>query len=572
MGGCYRLGARESFVTGTCAIHVCWDPTKGGLIQDGFRVTKEPAFDEAGNLTADPETAPDIKPSGDLRFTYLSRDQVTFDPRARGPDDGEYIIIREVIGNERLKELHPDAFDEMVEEAADGSQYVDQERETRANRVSPLDNVQTGDRAHDMEQGTRYTMYVRKSGLYPRGHMVMFGGGKVLYTGDNPVYPEEESPDRLWPNHDWPVFFGLCDQREGSPWGRGRVVDMIEPQRAFNGTVSKSLQHIAKIANAKVFMPKSLDADWTDEMGQVFRLARTLGPGQIGYIQPPNMPPEYFQMWDRLKTEMQYIAGVQSSTMGNTQTNVESGRHAQMLMQRDYGRLDPVKKDYDLVWGGIILYALRLFQRHAEFERELLITGENHTSSVKAFSRASLSGELDIRVRNDQSIPRTPAERATWLATFANTLNQAQDPQMRAMLLELYRLKDFEPFLERMNPDQVKARRMAHNVMQGTPTKVFEGDDPLVFKLELERLAKSEEFEAKVEREIAEGESPTEFLLKTYWTYYTRLASGQMPGAAAPQAPGAPPSAAPPAEPTQPAEVQSAPIQPTPLRAMQETS
>ena len=535
----YRLSGRGSVNTGTAYILPVWDETEGPISE---------AADPVG-VGPDGPVAQSAKKIGDLRYTYLDNSQVAYEPGCRRERDSSAVVIRE---RYRLSVARKkfDLEDAALTDGADRADTsFDLDAARRANRVSPVDGSWSQEESSlSDDEILVYTFFVGSCPEYPRGLQISVGGGKVLYEGPNPRFPAPGEPDVLWPATKWPVFKIVCDPRENSPYGRGRLLDQIEVQRSFNGTVSKSLEHMAKVANAKVYMPKGLDVEWTDQVGQVIRLPRTMQSGQIGYLSPSDLPPTYFHMWDRLREVIEYGIGVNASTMGASATNVESGRHANMLMQRDYGRLDPVKRALDTVWADIMRYSLQLFRRHADQQRKVLIAGENHQTSIQFFDQAAFASPVDVIVENNQSIPRDPTQRSTFLTQLAQNLALIEDPTKQAMFLELYRLHDFEPFLERMNPDQVKARRMCQRILLGQPTPVFPGDDPLVFKAELERLAKSEEYEGRVASEGGEQTSPTAQLLMALWLHYTQSAAGPAtePGPATPQSPGA---ATPPAEP-----------------------
>ena len=539
----YRDSARDALVTGTVPILVEWDSAAGAQIvkthPDPMTGAPVPEFTMVEDPTA-PEgfkVEPARKRQGDLKFTMLMREQVAFEPGAKRDTDGLGVCILDEWLDSDLRHAYPEKFNgEDGPEAGgrDDGQHGDYERAKDAERSSPMGRGSAS--GSDAKSGTKkrrvYTFYVPSCDDYPLGKMIRVTEGyEPLVEEENPVYPKDAEPDELWPRQKSPVFFVRCDNRTTSPWGRGRVVDAIGPQRALNGVVSKFVQHVATIANTKITLPKGLDEEWDDQIGQVLRLSRLTPPGQIGYLTPPNLPQEFLVGWERLKGEIEYIFGINSATLGQAPTSDASGRLVQKLQGQDMGRIAPVKRSIDQTWGEIMRYSLFLFRRHADEKRKILVVGENDQVSVQFFDRSDLAAGTDVLVFNDQSVPRDPAQRGLWLQQFTQTLQMVQEPNWRRMLMRMYRVKDFEGFLEDLDPDEQKARRLCQLIVLGQPIYVTPADDPLAMKADLERWTKSREFELLVARQQKEagGWSKTEAYAMQVLTYYTQVASQIVP-------------------------------------------
>lgn len=512
----YRLTARDMVVQGAPFLHVTWDEDEGPVVQ------VEPMLVEAGIGE---------QKAGDFRFTRLTPDLVAYDPSARNPMDGSGVFIRERWSRDRVMQEFPEKFEEIATRSygKEGETYTRRSEDaTRTHKWS----VTADDTGRD--EVTVYTFYGRSCRQRPRGIALQFCDGVLLYKGDNPKLALAQ--DGAWPRLQWPVFSEPCDPRGNSPWGSGRVYGCLDAQRSLNGVASKTLQHVATISNVKALLPKGIDVELTDEIGQVIRLPRTVNAGQIGYMQPPSMPPEFMAAWDRLQSTLEYYLGVNASTMGASASNVESGRQANILIERDYGRLRPVKRRLDRMWRDVMLYCLQLFRVHGTAKRKVLIAGENNATSIQFFDKSNFTQEIDLKVRNDQSIPRDPAQRAVWLQNFTNTYAQmAGDPKAQSMLLRLYGLKDFEGFLERMDPHKTKAQRVADKLLIGESVPISPFDDALSMVEALERLTMSEEYENRVaaEKQAMGGVSPTEtaaMFRLTHFKQQAAMAMGVMPG------------------------------------------
>lgn len=518
----YRLTARDIVVQGTPLVHVCWD------VNEGPAVANDPVLSAEG--------VGETK-AGDIRITRLTPDMVAYDPSARSHTDGSGVFIKERWSRDEVMRRYPEKFSEIAPNRihTDGEMYRTRaENATRNPKWAGTGN----DSARD--EVDVYWFYGRSTRERPRGILLVFCDGVMLEKGDNPKLAT--ASDAFWPKLQWPVFAEVCDPRGNSPWGAGRVYGCIDSQRALNGVASKTVQHVATISNVKAMLPKGLDVEFTDEIGQTIRVPRTVGAGQIGYLQPPSMPPEFLAAWAKLQDTLEYYLGVNASTMGSSASNVESGRQANILIERDYGRLRPVKRRLDRMWCDIMRYFLQLFREYGDVKRKVLIAGENHTTSIRYFDKSDFTTEVDLKVRNDQSIPRDPSQRAVWLSNFMQTYSQAQaDPKTQAMLLRLYGLKDFEGFLERLDPHKVKAQRAVDKLMLGEAVPITPFDDALSNVEAMERLVMSEEYENRVAAEKAQGGfSPLESAAMMRLTYFKEQAAFAM-GIGAGGAPMAPP-------------------------------
>ena len=564
----YRGTARAAFSLGTAFLLVEWDRSKGPLFADPM----QPVLGEDGSVS------PTYRMLGDLRFTRLKRDQVAFDPAAAHPQDGIGLFVRRRMSRARLAELFPDRKDKLPGSGTDTTE--DAGGESAVERFSPATN---GSSLFPEERADRvdvFTFYRRASSDLPRGAVYVFTEDAMFHEGENDVYPtdEERARGELWPRINWPVLAFLGDQREDSPWGRGRTVDAIPINKFVNGALSKAVQHAAILANAKPYLPKGIDFEWTDEPGQVIRYGRTFQPGMFGYVLPPSMPPEYMQLVQAGRELIENGMGINAASNGATPTSDASGRLVQQLQQRDTTRLAPIKQAHDAQWAEVINFALRLYRRHAGEQRAILVIGQNKATQLKLFSGASLAAGTDVIVCNNQSIPRDPAQKTVFLTNFFQTWSQIQDERGQQLLCELYGLSDFRNFLERLDPQGVRARRLKQQILAGFPLPTFPApqapvmpgmpappappagampwDHALTFKAELESLLTSEEYEQKVGAQkrspdpltgLPAGVSPLEQQAVALWQWYSDQAAAAMAppmpaGGAVLPGPGSPPS------------------------------
>lgn len=519
LGTGYSYTGRDNTITGTSFVLPRWDSTRG---TETVRFTMDGSESEL---------------SGDLRFDYPTERQVAFDPTAKHPHDGIGVFYSEELGEEIAYEQWPELKNEYPVPGGSGSLEPSDYQRVREQSRLQENGGSTYARGEDSTRRVPIvTFWMRATPAYPRGYMAIFSGSQMLYEGENDVYARQDEPDNVAPSYNWPIFAIRDIPRPNSPWGMGRVEPLIGLQKSLNGCVNKGLTHLAKCANAKVEIPKSLDSEWTDEIGQKLRVSRA-NAGLARYIEAPPMSPEYQRWADWYVMMMEKSIGVSPATQGQAPSAHSSGRETQLLQQRDVGRLANAKLTHDQTWAKIQQYALRLFRRYATTDRMIAITGENRATAVQRFSGANLAAFIDVQVYNDNALPRDPTARALQLDRLVqNGAINLQDPKQRSQYLSAMRLNDFKAFNLSLAPHRHKATRENDRILNAEPVEVWHGDDDTIHLAVLDELMTSEEYENKVKEEMAEGRSPTQEMAESHHAQHQSQLMGKQQGAAAPQA------------------------------------
>jgi len=508
--------ARHSGVGGCAFVHVEWDPSRGRPIEyEEETLTRPPEIDDEGTLIDEGEwdTKTTVEPEGDHLFTRLTTRQVVADPAAQRDQTGSGIFIRQELPRATIKRTF-DLSDENTPSTSAGAEDIIQ---VRRMADPPGDASLGGADTDTRDSAVVWTFYAPSNKKHRRGLRVVFSEGKLLDCGDNPIYPEEDEPEEMWPRCQWPIFQLQFIQRPHSYYGLGVVPKIIPQQKALNGIASKALQHIAKVANAKALVPEGRKQDFTDEVGQVIGISRKDRSDAYKFMQPPPLSPEYLQLWNKYDAEIQSGFGINAATTGQSTYADDSGRKVQALQERDVGRLEPVKQRQDQVWGEVVLYALRLFRRYATTPRKIAIAGANQELAIKSFDASDLAGVADIMVFNDQSIPRDPSGKILWVNQFMQSGILQLPPDQQQDMFNMLRLRDFKGLMSRKSHHRMKAHRATVQIMAGESPVLWEEDDHLQHMAELSTLRTSEEFEKRVRDEGGVEQSPT---LKSFDNVY----------------------------------------------------
>lgn len=602
----YRDTFRGAFGAGTDFILLEWDKTAGReapmLRRDGSPVMEEipqepladatipegvaedgslvpPAQDAAAPIDAppfagSPQLRPKIGPEGDLRYRQVLCDQVAFDPASRRPggQDGIGVFVEWRESRAAILELRPDIFDDLP----DQSPRNEDRNEESIHRSTASPSGANAAKEPNDDTLLVSCLYLRKRPGRPRGDCLMFCEGKMLWEGENDVYPTEDELKlgELMPPFHWPLFAFLGDSRKGCPWGRSRIVDAIPSQHALNGCVSKAMQHLAVIANVKYVLPAGLDFEPTDEPGQVARVSQRFwqmtGGKPVQLTQVPQMTPEYLATANWHIARMQGITGINSASQGQPESPDQSGRALESLQERDDSRIAPLKRSHDNRWAMMQGYALFLIRRHATGERQLLIVGEDQSVALRHFKVAHLAAGTQVYAINDTSLSRDPQRRMVQLTQVMTMLAQAKTEEQKRMALELLHVPEIADFLQRASPHQVKAVNVTRLLLLGegngttwsgppelapppnTPIPA-PWDNALIHIAEYERFGCSQSYldRVKAEKEAHEnqGVSVLEQKLVWLWTYFQQQLQAARPAAPMPGAAPAPGQPAPEAPP-----------------------
>lgn len=586
----YRDTAKSSFYLGTDFLLVEWDKTAGDADvvtrPDGSPVLErvppeeateapgvpeepgeapEPAMPSGvgadGSLVmpTEPQFRPKIAPRGDLRYRRVPGEDVAYDPTSqrRGGQDGIGVIVRWRESRARLMEIAPDKFGQLPESASTNGDRPSASSEQRIARSS-ASGTPVGEKKDDGAL-TVLVFYLRARPGRPRGDCIMVCEGKILYEGENDIYPTEDERKRgeLRPSENWPLFDFIADGRDGCPWGRARTLDVIGLQHAINGVYSKSVQHMALMANAQYVLPAGLDDEPTDEPGKAWRIPRQfwqMTNGEPVKILTPPVMPQYREEAADLIARFEYCVGVNAASMGQAPSTDPSGRAIGELQKRDDRRIAPLRRSHDRQWGRVQSYALRLIRRHATGERQLKVTGADGSVALRFFAVADLAPGTEVDVAAD-SLPRDMQARQLVMSNVTKDLAQLPTPELQQAYLESLGLPDMVDFLRRRSPHQNSAIDNNRLLLLGELPQPQPWDNALIHKAELERFLCSRDYKDRVAAEKkqaqGQGQSRLEMNAVWLWTYWSQHAmpAPSMGGMAPPAAPGAPAPASPAAPP-----------------------
>lgn len=469
----------EAAVVGTCWIFPQWDPSIGATVDQV--IGEEPVFGPPDPTTGIPTTlgtrpVMGRAPEGGFSDRIVSCFEGFPDPASRSEWDGEGFIIEEKLPIAALRRMYPKHKDVFTRDsspgAADGTYWAD-----RAKGVSPrgLSTYAGAAMAMQAERSKVITVFMRKCPEFPRGRWAVVAHGKLVFKGDNPVYPteKEEKKGERHPSIHWPVFRIAHKVVKGSYWGQGIAPYLVDLQRKLNGVASKFLHMLKRTSHPVLVKPKRTTFTKTDEPDQQIEVGADIQPGSIYYLQAPTFPQE-LQYAERYTVEqMEALAGIHAGTRGASKTN-DSGTKDRQLFQRDLGRLEIPKRRNDRQMGRIFSYKLQQWRRYATTARTIKVVGPNLTTAVMSLDMASVAPGTDVVVYPDLMMPKDPAGRMLHISTAIDRkIIDMSDPVQRAGAARLLGFPGGEKmFEESLSSDRRCAENEGQRMYRGEPCQI----------------------------------------------------------------------------------------------------
>jgi len=453
---------------GNAFVHVYWDGDAGDLVRSTEPTPQDapPTFDEEGNVL--PPAPPAAAPEGDLRVEIVSAYRVNWDPAATASNPGMWcsidteISLAEFQGHPGVPQELKDRVSSEIPVARDGMDF-----EQRVSAMFPR-GVDNGDYSGQLVRWwSRESVIIRRTYIaatpdYPNGLDIVSCQGGLIYEGDNPAYRQMDPETGRQRRPRWPFRLHHFWERRppGGFWAQGSGTLMVPPQKALNGTASKKLTIIRKIAHATLVKPKGVNFQKSDQVDQEIEVPTTLQPGSVYYLQSPNFPQELSGAEAMYVEEMADKIGIGPASQGLAP---ESGTAASLWRQnlnREIGRRSIIKRRWRRQWARVAMAMLEEIQAHVTTERTIELVGENKRTQVIEFTGAMLDGIVDVTCSDDQQRPLDPAQRQVWAQNLVQMgLVDVNDPEQRAELCEAVGFGSWQRYEEDMRTDRAKQRR-----------------------------------------------------------------------------------------------------------------
>lgn len=220
-------------------------------------------------------------------------------------------------------------------------------------------------------------------GTCPRGfHALVTHDGRVLKKGPHP-YIHGKLPYVRVTEMPEPDFF-----RPGC-----MVRDVMGLQRARNKQRSQLHGHLASTLDPKFLTPadSGLTEDFFKRGTKVGQLKNGVSRDQVGPLQR-DQPPNYMGVLDDMnRRDMEEVAGIHRSTLGQADGKQQSGKHADILRRQDAQRIGVMRQIVEEAFAEAGQQLGWLLWEFVTTERAVNVMGSEGRSQVVRFKGSELA-------------------------------------------------------------------------------------------------------------------------------------------------------------------------------------
>jgi hypothetical protein len=250
---------------------------------------------------------------------------------------------------------------------------------------------------------------------FPEGGLLTVVNSKVVQRIDKYPYPHGEFP-----------FAKFDHVQSGKFYSDSVIVDLIPLQRELNKSRSQIIEAKNLTSKPQLIAPKgSVQArKITSEPGQVIEYTPGLAPPTPLPMQA--LPSYVLEEVDRLKQEMDEIAGTTEMSRGNNPTQVTAYSALSYLQDQSETKLSASVSSVEELAEKIARLYLKYVVYYWDMPRTIKAVGKDKMVEVAAWKGSDLKGNTDIRMEAGSAIP-------------------LGKQQQRAFLMDLFKLGAFPP-------------------------------------------------------------------------------------------------------------------------------
>jgi hypothetical protein len=292
--------------------------------------------------------------------------------------------------------------------------------------------------------------------LWPQGGMITIAGNDVLAITDGMPYEHKQYP-----------FAHIRHIETGKFYADSVITDLVPLQREYNRTRGQIIESKNRMAKPQL----------AAEIGSIDTTKVTSEPGQIiqyrpGF-QPPlpiplqNLPNYVLEEQDRIRDDMDEIAGQHEVSRGQVPPGVTAATAISYLQEQDESKLSYTYDSIEEALEKIAYQTLIYVKMYWDTPRKVKITGLDGSFDVLAFEGSDLRDNTDIRMEAGSSLPTSRAAKQAFLMDLMKM--GFIDPNKG---LEVMEIGGINKIYEQIQVDVRQAQRENLKMAQATPELV----------------------------------------------------------------------------------------------------
>ena len=221
---------------------------------------------------------------------------------------------------------------------------------------------------------------------------------------------------------------------EDEPYGRGLMHLLGDSNEIRNAQVMALLEHLDRFTNRKVFVPTT--SSYQPKSAQAATSTHVyINPGgEPSYEEMPPFPVAAKEMFMLVTEDMDDESSLQAPAQGQTDASVQSGLHAQQLIEQSMMGLSDVRQNAvrALIRGWRI--TLQLIRWRYTIPQQVSWVGEDGQHKQQMWTNADLGGTKDVRLQRGSFTAMTPSAKAA-IAEHLHQLGALSLPELERIAI-----------------------------------------------------------------------------------------------------------------------------------------
>jgi hypothetical protein len=418
---CYDL-IHKLCTYGTSALRCYFDPMQGPELgefpvgDDGEPIYDMAAAREYMAMAMQAGIQPKMKPvrEGRICWEALGPLNIIVPPGVEKERNFPWLMIERAVWLQDAKERWPKSAGKLHE--------MDLRTTTSGRDLS--DGAQGGSptTAGKLKEHTLITTYYEMpTPKNPKGRTIEFTESTILSKTDHLPYMLKGRP------HTGITFFHY-NTVDGRFLGKGVIEDLIGPNRQLNRARSQNIE--LKDRNlGRVYARKGTLTEATMPTGKIMELIEV--PMHAEYPQEVaggGIGPWVQQEAEINHNDMERVAGLHDSSMGQAPEGVEAFSAMALLQQADDRRVGPTLKNIRMGLCDSLMLTLHLAKRYWRDEKRIAIVGRDSQVEVHIYKKAAWPDEFYVHPSKQSPLPTSPAAEAQKIFDLFHAATSAGQP------------------------------------------------------------------------------------------------------------------------------------------------
>lgn len=370
--------AERVAVLGMSFVSSCWRTDKGYI--HSINSGEEEGSEDTVNY------------SGGIHIETHDVQEVVYDWSIEDWENVPWVILKRISNRWDLVAQYPELRNEIL-----GIPSVKEVRQS-------LPNFSFMSRYDDTDMIYVYEFYHKPTPALPYGRMTVWGSEQTVFL-DNAEYNPYEC---------LPVVPFIFEKIQSTGLGYPMLSSLLPAQEMLDLGMSVIATNQQGFGVQSVLVPKGADIDVNDIQGMNFITytpANAEGGGKPEPLQLTATPQEIPNFIRMLEDYMGQLAMINSTLRGQPPANVTSGAMAATLSANAMEFLSSASKAMTLGFEKLLNISMKNYQKFANVEQLVDITGESMFAYTKAFKVEDIKSISKIKVRQQSAMMSTVAGR-----------------------------------------------------------------------------------------------------------------------------------------------------------------